>query len=144
MSESRIEIYGYSDDNIVVEGGKLSDEFGAYVTTKFLHFSDGTIVEGIHCSEIDSDDPDHDAYAGWRFRPVKTGEGTTVKYDNGKYANEGKDDKLILSGSFDWVRCYESAEGPTRNDIESFFNDQFDWEELSREQQIQIMGMVGK
>lgn len=126
----KVEVYGSSDDNIIVEGGKLTDEFSAWSCAKFLHFSDGTVIE----CEYGPKDVDY----LWRFKVLKTGEGTTIERVDGSYADEGPDDKLILTGEFTGVECYGSAEGPTRDDIETFF-DNLDYRDLTMAQRIEVM-----
>lgn len=135
----KVEIYGHSDDCIEVEGGDLTDEFSAYDCKKFLHFSDGTIIEAEYSPKDDDD-------YRWRVRPVKIGKGTTIERVDGTYHGEddgAKCDRLILSGAFDWVRCYGSAEGPTGSDIEAFFAN-LDYRDLSKEQQRQVMAICQK
>ncbi len=134
----KVEIYGHSDDCIEVDGGKLTDEFPAYDVAKFLHFSDGTILE------VEYSPKDDDNYR-WRIKETKLAYGTKLTRKPGTYHGESpgaKCDKVILDGDIRWVRCYSQAAGPSEDDIERFF-DSFDPNDLTQEQKLQIMDMCG-
>lgn len=120
----KVEVYGSSDDLIVVEGSGLTDEFGSYNQKKYLHFSDGTVLEVEYA-------PDDDPKYLWRIRPFKTGD-TKITTVPGTYHEEepgSKCDRVILEGDFRWVRCYESPDGPTRDEMIDRLCD-FEWSDM--------------
>jgi hypothetical protein len=132
----QVEIYGHSDDCLEVEGGKLTDEFPAYGKAKFLHFNDGTIIEAEYGPECDED-------YRWRIRPVKTGNGTAITRVDGTCHGEDEGaicDRLILFGDFSSVKCFNTAEGPDADDLETFF-DNFDYRDLTPDQAKRVMAI---
>lgn len=138
----RVEVYGHSDDCIEVEGGPLTDEFGAYNATTYLHFGDGTVIEACYSPEDDV----HDYGGGWRIRPVKVADGTTVERVPGTYEGDNGDgtprcDKLIITGDLRSVQCWSSADGPTGNDIKEWFSNHFNPRDLTADQAKQIMAI---
>jgi len=114
----KISVYGQSDDLIELDGG-IYEEYGSYSHPSFLHFSDGTIIECEYCPE---DDPQH----YWRFKILKQGAGTAIQRVPGTY--DGEDghicDRLVIEGDIKFVRCFDSADGPTAellvSEIEKF------------------------
>lgn len=90
---ARIEISGYSDDLIEIDGD-ISEEFNAYGDDEgpLLAFSDGTVLRITYGD------------AGiWRIVPVKTGSGelfiTQAPEDDG----DNYSDKAVLTGDVKWV-----------------------------------------
>lgn len=129
----KVEIYGDGDDRVEVEGD-LNGEFEACNCAVFLHFGDGTILEVEY-------NPKSDIY--WRIKIVKICDGTNFERLPGTY--DGEDnmscDRLRLTGDLKSVSCWGSAEGPTREDCESFF-DALDTDDLTMDKMKRIMAIA--
>lgn len=129
----RLEISGSSDDNIEIEGD-ITEEFGVYGKS-YLHFGDGTVLE----MEYAPDDDD-DYY--WRIKRVKQGTATLTMAEGTYHGEDGmKCDKAILEGDLKSVKCWGSAEGPTDEDLEQYF-DSVDWRDLHRDTLLRIMDII--
>jgi len=95
----QVEIYGYSDDNLVVKGGSLTDEWGAYDRPKWLTFGDGTQLKCEYSP---------DGYDGkWKIERVKEG---TASYSRKPSPDAGSDysDYVTLDGDLKWVDCWSN------------------------------------
>ncbi len=120
-----IDIYGSSDDCIIIEGDFPSAarlmEIDGCDGWRYLHlddpFPDGGVTV-IKCGyDIASAHPDK----GWSIEVVRQGTAAVEVLD--PFYEEGlhRTDRMRVTGEFSRVECWGSADGPTEADMENFW-----------------------
>lgn len=109
---SKVQITGYSDDGIIVEGD-CGDQYPGGSGYDYVHFDDGTVIEVGWC-EVEG--------KTWSVDVHKLGEGASVKMlDPIVEDGEHYRDIMELEGNFTKCNVWGSPGGPTRDDINMFF-----------------------
>ena len=97
----KVEIYGWSDDLIEVEGA-IREEFDGMDDEHFIAFSDGTVLAIEYTN------------AGiWRINRVEAGTATYSKVE-GTDAEDNYSDRVTLEGDLRWAVCGAEMAGKAK------------------------------
>lgn len=126
-----VKVYGASDDLVEVEGGALTDEFGAYDRAVYLHFNEGTVLR-----------VEYKRDGVWHIERVKTG---TAEYSH-KPAPQGNEDdysdQVELRGDLTSVECWDRVDGPSKDALVEKCQDYDDWRRLSLDELKSVWSVI--